>query len=167
VAGLINPVDGLRTAPVSLGPLTVRRRAASFTAPAIPTPLADPVQFGTHIRLLGYQQLQQGETLTLVLYWQVMQTLLPPHHIFVHADGADGQTLAQADGPPQTATGPAPSGSWLAEEYLSTEHRLIIPAGAQAVTLTVGLYEPERGARLPATVADQPVGDAAHLPFSP
>jgi hypothetical protein len=167
VAGLLNSVDGSRTPSVALGPVMVQRRVALFTAPSIPTPLADPVQFGTHIRLLGYQQTQQGAVLTLTLYWQISQTLLPPHHLFVHANNANKQTLAQADGPPQTATGPAPSGSWLADEYLTTQHELTLPDTGETVTLTVGLYEPESGIRLPASVANQPMGDAASLPVAP
>ena len=43
-----------------------------------------------------------GSTLVR-LYWEVLQPLLPPHHIFVHLDTPDGQTVAQQDGPPAAA----------------------------------------------------------------
>ena len=83
-----------------------------------------PVQFGTHAQLIGYD-LDMDSTdgkLYLTLHWQVNQTLLPPHHIFVHLDNEFGETVAQDDGPPVTANGRAPTGSWLPSEFVSTLH---------------------------------------------
>jgi hypothetical protein len=64
--------------------------------PAVSLPA--PAQFGTHARLYGYtlDASRTGDgadaTVTLHLYWEIMQPLLPPHHIFVHADTPDGVT---------------------------------------------------------------------------
>ena len=100
-----------------------------------------------------------GDTL-IRLYWEVSQPLLPPHHLFVHADDAGGMTLAQQDGPPVTVTGPAPSGSWQPGEFLVTEHRLRVPPGA---AVRVGIYESVSTVRLPVTVEGQPAGDSVRL----
>ena len=112
------------------------------------------MQFGSHAQLYGYDLTRQADQYHLVLYWSVLQSLLPSHHIFVHLDAQDGTTLAQADGPPQTATGSAASGSWLPGEQLKTESWLTMPSGmagvdADQAILRVGLYEPVSGTRLP------------------
>lgn len=166
VAGFVSSATETQVVEVNLGRVSVYRRPATFERPTIPQVLAEPVQFGAHVLLLGYDQERRGDEVTLTLYWQVLQTLLPPHHLFVHLDGPDGVTLAQEDGPPMTASGPAPTGSWLPDEYLVTFHRLApLPQDGDGVLL-VGLYVPETGVRLPASVAGQPSGDAARLPLS-
>jgi hypothetical protein len=167
VAGFVRPENNERSPAVPLGSLPIQRRPATFVAPTVPQPLANPVQFGTHARLLGYDQVEEGKTLTLHLYWHVLQTLLPPHDIFVHLDDASGVTLTQADGPPRTASQRAPTGTWLPGEYLVTVHQLRLSQKATATTLHVGLYQPETGLRLPASINGQPTGDAAEIPFTP
>ena len=195
ITGLLDPTTGTKTEPVTLGSLLVEQRAARFDAPAITFPLKDPVQFGSHISLLGYDLMavEEGAAAKLLLHWQVLQPLLPPHHIFVHLDqkGADGLlvTLLQDDGPPITfASGAAtsdakddslikaPSGSWQVGEYLTTQHRLTVPPDSvvnidngqllidgRPLMLTVGLYQPESGQRLPASVDGVVTGDSATL----
>jgi hypothetical protein len=166
VAGFVSSAAQEQVTEVVLGQVSVYRRPAMFERPTIPQVLAEPVQFGVHVLLLGYNQERRGDEVTLTLYWQVLQTLLPPHHLFVHLDGPDGATLAQEDGPPMTASGPAPTGSWLPDEYLVTFHRLApLPQDGDGVLL-VGLYVPDTGVRLPASVAGQPSGDGARLPLS-
>ena len=44
----------------------------------------------------------KAEKIKLSLYWQALESLLPPHHIFVHADAYGGTTLTQHDGEPST-----------------------------------------------------------------
>ncbi len=149
-----------------LGNVYIHQRLADFAVPMLAEPLPIPVQFGAHVRLLSAAQARQGDALTLVLTWQVMQTLLPPHHIFVHVV-ADGEVIAQVDGPPQTAAGPAPSGSWRAGEYLVTEHHLTLPPDLRNGQVRVGLYLPEDGVRLPAAIDGSPAGDAAVLSLAP
>lgn len=167
VTGLLDPTSGVKQPPVALGKVTLYQRQATFTLPSLPTSLPQPAQFGAHVQLLGYDQQRQGDQLTVSLYWQVLQPLLPPHHIFVHLDDATGITLAQSDDAPQTAREAAPTGSWQPGEYLVTRHTLTIPptAGATAI-LRVGLYVPQSGVRLPLTLADAPAGDALPLPLA-
>lgn len=166
IAGLHDPISGAKSAPVALGQFAVQQRNASFSPVAPPTVLATPAQFGTHVQLLGYGLETQADQLYLTLYWQVLQPLWPPHHIFVHLDQVDGGTVAQADAAPQTADGPAPTGSWQPGEYLVTHHVLPLSAASDApLLLRVGLYRPTTEVRLPLSVAGAPAGDAVTLHF--
>lgn len=168
IAGLLDPATGSKSTPTPLDQVQIRQRPAHFTAPQIPQPLDQPVRFGTHVDLLGYELERQPDSLQLTLYWQVQQTLLPPHHIFVHLDEADGTTVAQDDGAPSTPTGPAPTGTWQPGEYLITEHQVLLPPGPVAVAdagtqLRVGFYLPVGGERLPATQAGVSIGDVVEI----
>lgn len=168
VTGLLDPASGVKTSPLVLGEITVQQRQANFTPPQPPTMLTTPAQFGTHVQLLGYGVEVDNEQMQLALYWQVLQPLWPPHHLFVHLDQADGVTVAQADGAPQTADGPVPTGSWQPGEYLVTQHRLTTGAIAEwNFVLRVGLYLPATEVRLPLSLADTPAGDAFVIEFRP
>lgn len=149
-----------------LGLLNVIQRPTSFTAVTPENPLEPRVQFGTHVQLVGYEVHRQGTSLDISLTWHVLQTLLPPHAIFVHVVDSDGQRVAQQDGPPTTATGRAPTGSWLAGEWLVTQHRLdLATPPTQPVSLQVGLYLPATLVRLPASALGSPIGDTATIPL--
>ncbi len=168
VAGLLDPLTGAKQLPVTLGQAVVQQRTANFTPPSPPIPLADVAQFGTHVRLLGYAIQQQNDQLDLSLYWQVLQPIVPAHHLFVHLDNAAGITLDQTDGAPQTAAGLAPTGSWQLGEFLVTEHHLVSPVTIDAtLVLRVGLYEPQTEVRLPLTLAGNAAGDAFTIELAP
>jgi hypothetical protein len=165
VAGWQDPATGTRGAPAEVARARVEQRAANF-APAAPPQTLDPAPLlGTHARLVGYDVQRAGDALAMTLYWNVEQTLLPPHHVFVHADDPAGVTLAQDDGPPATASGPAPTGSWLPGETLATLHTLPLPAAEGATVLRVGLYDPRTEVRLPVTLGGAPAGDAVEIPL--
>jgi hypothetical protein len=124
------------------------------------------VQIGTHARLLGYDLAEEGTTVQLTLYWEVLQTLLPPHQVFVHLDGPDGTLLDQDDGVPGEQAIAAPSGTWLPGEIIIDPHVLAKPADLPAdAVIRVGLYVPQTGVRLPIIVDGQAKGDAIVLPF--
>ena len=164
VAGLLDPATGSKTPPAEVATIAVQQRTAGFTRPTPSQPMTGAPQLGTHARLLGYDLAQQaGGQTALTLYWEILQPLLPPHHIFVHLDTADGETRAQQDGPPATAAGPAPTGSWQPGEFLKTEH-LLTAAPAAGDLLRVGLYDPKTQVRLPVTVDGQAAGDSVTLP---
>jgi hypothetical protein len=175
VVGFQEPATGAKTPPVALGTVRITQRRGAFTRPTPAVSLPAPAQFGTHARLYGYTLTPATDgAVTLHLYWEIVQPLLPPHHIFVHADApddvtsddvtSDGVTLAQQDGPPVTMTGPAPTGSWQPGEFLITEHLLTLPAGA---SLKVGLYDPVALVRLPVTIDGAPAGDSVEIPLDP
>ncbi len=162
VTGWLDPATGAKTPPVELSTVAIRQRSATFTQPQPDIAITAPTLLGSHAYLIGYDWVESAPgTIDLRLYWEVVQPLLPPHHIFVHADDASGVTQAQQDGPPVTADGAAPTGSWQPGEYLTTVHRLALPAGE--ISVRVGLYAPETGVRLPVTVAGQPAGDTVIL----
>jgi hypothetical protein len=192
IAGLLDPASQAKSPPATLDTVTVQQRDAQFEPPEIQAAVEPPVQFGTHVELVGYDwQLDESirragsdAIFALRLHWRVLQPLLPPHHIFVHADAEDATgaitTLVQDDGPPRIATdegvAPAPTGSWQPGEYLTTVHRLTLPADVRVDPQTgllsaqgmvypwrVGLYDPATGVRLPATVNGQPRGDYVEL----
>ncbi|MBX3009858.1 MAG: hypothetical protein KF832_00070 [Caldilineaceae bacterium] len=169
IVGWLDSTTGTKSPAIELGPLAVVQRQATFTPPQPPQPLPEPAQFGTHAQLLGYDWHVQGEQSLLTLYWQVLQPLWPPHQIFVHVDddmaASPGLTLAQADDTPQTAMGPAPTGSWQSGEYLATQHFLPTSAlQSPGVVVRVGLYLPTTNVRLPLSIAGMPAGDAFLLP---
>ncbi len=163
VAGFQDPEAGEKSPPTLLGTIAVRQRIGRFDRSEPTEQLAPPAQFGTHVRLIGFTMMPAGDGKTeLQLNWEVLQPLLPPHHIFVHADSSDGTTLAQQDGPPTTLTERAPSGTWQPGEFLTTVHTLRLPTGTE-YALRVGLYDPESGVRLPITIDGQAAGDSVVL----
>ncbi|MEX1018841.1 MAG: hypothetical protein WDZ49_04240, partial [Litorilinea sp.] len=109
----------------------------------------------------------QAGDLILTLHWQALQPIVPPHHIFVHLHAADGTRIAQRDGEPATAEGPAPTGSWLPEEFLTTTHKFTNVMLDTDGYAAVGLYHPADEVRLPVAQADTVIGDAAILPLAP
>ena len=163
MAGWASSADGSRTPAVEIGALEIERRAASLAALPSQQPLNPAPLFGTHVVLEGYTITQTGQSLLLALDWRVEQPLLPAHHIFVHANDPTGATLAQSDGPPTTATGTAPTGTWQPGEHLRTLHALTLPAGAGDLALRVGLYNPVTDIRLPVSIDNAPAGDAVPL----
>jgi hypothetical protein len=167
IAGLLDPATGKKGASTMLKQVNIYQRPAQWTEPSMSTRLAEPLQLGTHVQLLGYTLVRQNDALEVALVWRVLQTLLPPHQLFVHLDAPDGATLAQDDGAPQTAAGPAPSGSWRPDEYLTTHHHISWAGDLTHNVLRVGLYLPTTGARLPVSANGQSIGDAVVIPLEP
>lgn len=169
-AAFVEPASGKQSDAASLGQVTVTRRQAVFTAPAISHAVTPSPTAGTHATLIGYDIKRDGPTLELALTWHVLQPLLPPHHLFVHLLDASGTRVAQADGEPLTDSGRAPTGSWLPGEYVTVRQNLKIPDNVTGpFTIQTGLYLPSNGARLPITANGEVTGDhiAISLPDIP
>ncbi len=166
VAGVIDPATGQRSAPVQLGALPVTRREIRLEAPTPQFPLTPAPQVGTHARLIGYDMDVDGATVRVNLYWEVLQTLLPPHQVFFHLTAADGTILAQDDGVPGRRAVSAPSGTWLTGEIIVDPHEVHysadLPPGAGVRT---GLYLPANGVRLPVLSGSELEGDSIELPL--
>ncbi len=178
VAGFIDSATSTKSEPVALADFDITRRTNSFTLPKVTHVLTESVQFGTHVELIGYDVVfpeppeasmdNTPRDAVITLTWRVLQPLLPPHHIFVHALDEMGEVLAQADGVPTTAAGLAPSGSWLPGEYIQTINRLSgVGISDQLDKFQVGLYAPTTLVRLPAARAGQVYGDTADIPVQP
>lgn len=169
ITGLLDPSTGNKSAPITLSSVQITRRPTTFTPPATMQELT-PTLFGSHATLVGYSYVQDATQIQLELTWHIQQPLLPPHDIFVHLFDASGQRLAQSDSEPMTHNGRAPTGSWLPNEYLTTQHTITIPPGAtQPFTLQTGLYLPATEARLPASQEGISIGDhiTISLPTTP
>ena len=167
VAGLRSPADGQKSDLVELARLPVVRREASFAPPQPRQPLDPPVIFGAHAALVGYD-LTGAEPggVELTLYWRVEQTLLPPHHVFVHVRARGGALLGQDDGVPGRNRIAAPTNTWIPGEFVADPRRLALPSGRGSLAAQVGLYEPLSGVRLPVSVGGETIGDTFPIPLA-
>ena len=136
--------------------------------------------FGNGIELVGYDAPDwavRGEPFRVALYWhavcrearsaaecrtavcsearseaecRAVGPIAADYKVFVHLLTADGRLLAQDDSEPVVWT--YPTSRWRAGEYIMDEHWLTLPPDAPRgdVWLSVGLYDPASGARLPA-----------------
>ncbi len=107
--------------------------------------------FGPAIQLYGFDQaspLTPGQQLTLSLAWQMRAPHSAETMLFAHLIGPDGQRYAQVDLP-------LPANQWQPGRFMRSELPLAIPADAPAgaYRLTIGLYEPTSGQRLPVAAA--------------
>ena len=125
-----------------------------FEVEALPRDFAEPVpahpldvRFGDVIRLLGFDLAADATEVTL--YWQAEQRMDASYKVFVHLmDPATGEIAAQVDAVPRQWT--YPTNWWEEGEVVSDTIPLPstqLPTGR--FDLTVGLYHPESGIRLP------------------
>lgn len=158
--GLTAP-DGTNTV-TDLGPWRLLP-ATPPPAPAVPTAVA----FGT-IQLEGYTWACRDTTPELTLYWKAATPPAIDYTVFIHGIDATGQMLSQWDGPP--GNGNYPSHWWLAGQTVPDSHLLTPLPAAGVEQLQLGLYDPQTGARLPATNNGVALPDAAAripLPAAP
>lgn len=125
--------------------------------------IGKPVHFelGDEVALVGYEmdeRKEQGETLSLQLYWQALSEMDRDYTVFVHLIGEEGQ-IAQWDNQPRR--GGYPTSLWDRGEVVKDEHELALPKELPAgeYQIAVGMYLLETMQRLP--VSD---GDGTHLP---
>jgi hypothetical protein len=88
------------------------------------------------VTLLGYQivEILPGE-ITLLTAWQVREATDRPLKIFVHASDQTGAIAGQWDGLDVQPT------SWQAGDIFIQLHRFTVPAAADSLRLTTGLYD--------------------------
>jgi hypothetical protein len=139
----------------------------SYQPPAPADPLAKRlgVDFGDQMRLSGYEvlfdELQPGDTMRVLLEWDVLQKMDRDWSVFVHLnDPVLGRPIAQRDmypGQGLLATRLLEPGRRLVNEYvLAIPQTAVAPADLE---LVVGLYDYSTGERL-AVTGDQ---DSVHL----
>jgi 4-amino-4-deoxy-L-arabinose transferase-like glycosyltransferase len=123
-------------------------RIATFADPQ-GAPLADL------IRIWASDNPDEGH-FTLITRWEAHRPSAERLRIFVHLTNPGGEIAAQSDvlGVPAT--------QWRPGDTILQAHDLALPAGdADSYRLTIGLYQPETGARM--AVSTPPGGDAAML----
>jgi hypothetical protein len=124
-------------------------------------------QFGEAATLLGYdlqaKQVSAGEKVQLITVWQ-LQAAPPDLRLFTHMVGPTGVPLAQAD------QLDAPSGSWVAGDWLVQLHEFVVPEGTAVgqYPVTIGLYTCldsacEQTKRLPVQQNGSVIGDNLQL----
>jgi hypothetical protein len=139
-------VNGIRIGRVHVLPV-----ARSFTPPPLPHEVH--AQFGKVAELLGYDAEPRAGGLQVQLTWQALADGDASYTAFVHALGADGKVVSQADVP-------AGTDRWMKGQIVTTEYTL--PEVAPGYRLEVGLYDAPSGKRLPVAGG----GDSIVLPRS-
>ena len=130
--------------------------------------VAQRATFGEAATLLGYElqsvEVARGEVVQIITVWQ-LHTPPPDLRLFTHLVGQDGVPVAQAD------RLDAPSGSWLAGDWLVQLHAFMIPeeTAVGSYPLTLGLYTCldafcEQTERLAVTQNGETIGD--NLPLT-
>jgi hypothetical protein len=106
---------------------------------------------------------EPGQTLTITLFWQANGRPSQDYTVFVHLLDRAGNQAAGADGPPQN--GDFPTGWWRSGDLIKDGHLMLIPADLPAgeYTLSLGLYDPQTGQRLPRQDGQ---GDTIRLPVT-
>lgn len=121
--------------------------------PPRPSPShATSFRLGDRIALIGYdlpeREILAGEDARLILYWEARGRVMEDYTVFVHLVSAEGEIVAQGDGPP--AHGSYPTGLWERGEVISDGHVIHLPQELPSgrYQILVGLYSPDTLARL-------------------
>jgi hypothetical protein len=98
----------------------------------------------------------KGQPLELALRWRAEGRGNLDYTVFAHVESADGHLAAQHDKPP--LDGQFPTSRWSAGVAFDDRHTLALPADLApgAYRLTLGMYDPATGQRLPVAPGDPP-----------
>lgn len=124
--------------------------------------IALPVNFGNAAEFLGYDlqtsSVTPGAQVTVATLWRV-QRPVSDVRLFTHLLGSDGKPIAQAD------RLDVPGHAWRAGDLFIQLHQFQLPQSTAVgqYPLTVGLYTPADGRRLPVFVDGESNGDILHL----
>ncbi len=140
-----------------------------FEVPFINGPAAEEILVSDFVRYLGYDiggfELWPGRRVIMHLFWEVLSPADRDYSIFIHLLDADGQLLANWDGPMAAAEfGYYSTLVWEPGEILADRRVLSLPDGieprAETLRLVVGFYDPLRDERLPVSINGVPAGDS-------
>ena len=155
---------------VALEPIQVTAPERRFTAPPLavevnaPFATADGQLVATLVGLAEPSSNGRGGRLpcspapllpcSVPLIWRAEAETLNDYRVFVHLVDATGAIVAQSDAAP--AGWARPTTGWLPGEYVLDTHTLTLPSALPdgPLTLRVGLYDPDTGARLLSGAAD-------------
>ena len=107
------------------------------------------VPFGEELLFLGYALDQKEQTLNVTWHWQALHDTDVSYKLFLHLYDADsGALVSQLDVMPHDCT--YPTDIWLPGEIVSDQLRLPLEGVSPGrYQLTVGVYHPKTGERLP------------------
>jgi len=153
-AALLDEGGAPAAEPLRLGSIRVEGRQRAYKAP--PISHAVHAKLGGLVTLLGYDisspTLKQRESLSLTLYWQADDRTKTSYKVFAHIIDDEDRVWAQQDNEPMN--GAYPTTAWLPGEIITDEYAIPIAEGlAGSYRVEVGIYDPQTGARLPATNA--------------
>jgi len=140
----LESVDGIKLVTLTQGDdnlatITLVLRDHLFDMPPISNP--SNAQFGTNIRLLGYDFDTQDEQIDLTLYWQAINTPASNYTVFTHLVNENGEIVAQVDSPP---VGEAwLTSAWLPNEIIVDKRQIPLPDGLEngRYHFALGLYD--------------------------
>lgn len=125
-------------------------------------PEADLIQVNginfSGLNFFGYffdrKAVKPGETVEIQTVWKMTAPLSPPLSIFIHITAPDGSIVAQWDGLDVGVASLEPY------DLFVQRHRVQIPANAPIgpYRISLGVYHPDSGVRLKATVGQQSIG---------
>lgn len=121
--------------------------------------LASDVRFGDAAQLTHVTVQPADGNVAVDLCWEARQSLPTDYTVFVHLEDASGAQIATGDGPPMG--GAFPTSLWQPGDVILDIRSLPSALPSQGGRITVGLYDPTDGSRLPVSVDGEPVLDAA------
>jgi hypothetical protein len=107
-----------------------------------------PVSYdlGDSIALKGYRLDEQNGRVELNLYWQALDYPRQDYAVFAHLLDAEGEIMAQDDGPPQA--GGLPTWCWIPGEVVEDRREFTAVESDEAANIGVGIYDWQTGIRL-------------------
>lgn len=109
-------------------------------------------RWGEHIQLKQYrlnaETLAPGDSLTVVLIWESDGQIAENYAVFCHVLSADGELVAQRDGPPVYGVRPTPG--WRAGETIEDSYEIFLgdDLAPGEYQLSVGMYDVDTMERL-------------------
>jgi hypothetical protein len=159
VAAIVDPTTNRRSETHEIGTMRAQGRPHYFGTPTMQYP--SDARFGDVAQLAGYDLVQDGRMLRLVLYWRALASTSTAYTVFIHALDSENTLRAQSDHIP--GTGAFPTTSWVKDEYIADLHIIQIPVNAPPgeYQFAVGLYDATSGTRL--AVFNSPIPDYSLL----
>lgn len=135
--------------------VTANPSVHTFTPPAPSHPIG--ARFGGVGTLVGSDfpdHVQPGRPVRVVLYWRAGAATTTAETVFVHLLDAANHVVGQRDEPPLHGT--RPTTGWVAGEYLTDPHDLLVDPRAKAgiYQIEVGMYDPRTGVRVSTETSD-------------
>jgi hypothetical protein len=131
--------------------------------------LTSEVHFGDSVALTHASVIPEQEVARVALCWKALRGLSDDYTVFVHLLDASGVLANTGDGPPMG--GVFPTSMWHPGDIILDVHHLMPGSvegsakrgeqGAHGLRVTVGLYNPTDGSRLPAYAGETAIPDAA------